>query len=347
MTASSSKFSEPKRAIHDAGELEEFKESQALQDLMMFVKTCAEAAIGLKISDATSMEGCEGVEKFEDFIDELKSLVAQTPPTPQPGRFGNKAFRTWHAAMVKRTPAFLESLLPDELQDAAIELTPYITGAFGNEVRIDYGTGHELFFAIFFLCLFKLRIIEEADLKYVVLRAFNAYLGLMRLLQDTYMLEPAGSHGVWGLDDYHCLVFLWGSAQLCKQEGNDEFLGPGCIHNEEVMLEYGEEYLYLNAVKAIKRMKTGAPFAEIAPMLSDISRLPEWSKLLMGLLKYFQAEVLLKLPVVQHVPFGTIIAFSAKEKENGDGNEKVSNGGPGTATATVTATAAIPPTVFK
>lgn len=57
------------------------------------------------------------------------------------------------------------------------------------------------------------------------------------------MLEPAGSHGVWGLDDHHFLPFLLGSAELVNCE---EVKTPDSIHQEKVMNELSEEYMYLS-----------------------------------------------------------------------------------------------------
>ena len=81
---------------------------------------------------------------------------------------------------------------------------------------MDYGTGHETSFALFLLCLTLVRFYEsdpECE-REVVLTLFVRYLRLCWRLQDVYNLEPAGSHGVWGLDDYSFLGYIFGSAQL-------------------------------------------------------------------------------------------------------------------------------------
>jgi serine/threonine-protein phosphatase 2A activator len=97
---------------------------------------------------------------------------------------------------------------------ALYEVSTYFLNCWGNKKRIDYGTGHEAHFVAFLLCLHKLDLVKEEDFPAVVLKVFWRYIGVMRTLQFTYWLEPAGSHGVWGLDDYHFLPFMFGSAQL-------------------------------------------------------------------------------------------------------------------------------------
>ena len=110
----------------------------------------------------------------------------------------------------------LSELLPPALHAAIPHLSPYLLTSFGSFTRMDYGTGHETSFALFLLCLTLVRFFEpepECE-RQLVLTIYVRYLGLCWRLQDVYNLEPAGSHGVWGLDDYSFLGYIFGSAQL-------------------------------------------------------------------------------------------------------------------------------------
>ena len=115
------------------------------------------------------------------------------------------------ARVAEHAPTLMRQLLSgrvaDEARAAALgaELATYFADAFGNATRIDYGTGHELSFFAWLLGLEEAGLLEAADRPAVVARVLGRYLLLMREVQTTYWLEPAGSHGVWGLDDYHWL----------------------------------------------------------------------------------------------------------------------------------------------
>ena len=97
------------------------------------------------------------------------------------------------------------------------ELQRYFMESLGSYQRLDYGTGHELSFLGFLLTsqehgFWDLNSADQS--KFTILVIFRKYLQLVRLLQEVYRLEPAGSHGVWGLDDHQFLPYLFGAAQL-------------------------------------------------------------------------------------------------------------------------------------
>ena len=136
-------------------------------------------------------------------LDQLIVYVDEVPPIEQPMRFGNKAFRTWLDKVTSNSAEQIATLSSVQGFEKSIpEIKVYWDESFGHYERLDYGTGHELCFVAFLFCLFKMGVLEEADLCATINKIFQKYILLMRKIQTTYYLEPAGSHGVWGLDDY-------------------------------------------------------------------------------------------------------------------------------------------------
>ena len=268
------------------------------------------------------------------------------------------------------------------------ELRSYLHDAFGHPVRLDYGTGHECSFIVFLLSLCKIGCFNWTGggggggtnptppevIGHASISLFHAYLNVTRGLQRDYMLEPAGSHGVWGLDDYHCVPFYLGACQMrareqCQQQhqqnekkkkkkkqlldekessgigtdndatrrlpdnpylpesttvsdpsdplimdathaDNNDHWEPSIIRNRPILENYRGTYIYLSCIHFIQQIKPNVPFFESSPMLNDISHLGSWSKVMAGLLRLFEGEVLDKLPVVQHFVFGNIFKAS-------------------------------------
>lgn len=318
------------REIFNEKDLESFKKSDCCANIVKFIQLTSDSIQGQTITNEDNQYSTrQPLQCIVEYMKTLEDYVDQFPPLNQPMRFGNKAFRLWHANCVVETPKFVRSLLQYGICDDRLhefynkkdidvtdtlvnELSSYICCSFGNETRIDYGTGHELNIVLFYLCLYKLGIISQLDFSAIVLKCFSAYIRTMRKLLTVYLLEPAGSHGVWGLDDYHCLTFLWGSAQLWDHP--DIF--PNSINDDKILKTYKHDYLYLECISFVKQIKSGASFSETSPMLSDISELGDWKRVTAGLFRLFQGEVLFKFPVVQHVLFGIILVCDWKHIES-------------------------------
>ena len=274
--------------------------------IMEFIKALQSSIKGKQKSDIKKSENpC--IIGFNLFFKELERILKDTPPFESNQRFGNKAFRDWYSKLEKEYSTLLTStILKSKPNEGLVtELKSYILDCFGSAMRIDYGTGHELNFLCILLILCEAQYFTVDDFPNIVLEVFFEYILFVRKIQTTYKLEPAGAHGVWGLDEYHFLPFLFGASQLV---GNYD-LTPKVVHDDSLIRQYQDEYMYLSAVSYVKNTKRGARFGEYAPMLDTISNVPNWEKVSKGLVKMYEDEVMKKFVVVQHFYFGSVLKF--------------------------------------
>lgn len=296
----------PRKEINMVTDMAKWKTSQAYSDYMGFVLTLNESVKSKKLN--CEYEISETVEKLLGLLDTLNRWIDETPPVDQPSRFGNQAFRTWYAKLDKNGEALVSAVLPEDKQAAAPEIAVYLKESVGNQTRIDYGTGHEAAFAAFLCCLCKVGVLGENDQLAMVFKVFDRYLHIMRKLQRTYRMEPAGSQGVWGLDDFQFLPFIWGSSQFVDHPT----LEPRHFIEERVIEDNHQDYMFLECIKFIKEMKTG-PFYEHSNQLWNITAVPAWCKVNNGLVRMYRAECLEKFPVIQHFKFGSLLSIKPVE----------------------------------
>ncbi|OBZ83084.1 Serine/threonine-protein phosphatase 2A activator 2 [Choanephora cucurbitarum] len=301
-------FRVPTKRIITKEDLDEFLQSQAYHEYIGYIERLNESVKNTKIDP--SMPVSPNVQKTLDILETLLNWIKEIPPVEnEKSRFGNPAFRTFYDKIQENIHDVFKDLVPKE---AIEEVARYFYESFGNRKRIDYGTGHEANFIAWLLCLDKLAILTPEDDQTVVLTVFVKYIKVMRQLQFHYWLEPAGSHGVWGLDDYHFLPFMFGSSQLFDHK----HIKPKSIHDQDIVEQFSAEYMYLACIQFINSVKTTASLRWHSPMLDDISACKTWIKVNQGMVKMYKAEVLSKLPIMQHFMFGSLICFEGGHAES-------------------------------
>ena len=172
-------------------------------DLATFIRTSAYARLTHRLQalcDEARSADQQGNSGLDRLLEHLSTAVDEFPPDDTKHRFGHPKVREWHVYIDQNALGMLHQ----HLKTTDENLLPYLLGAFGSAERLDYGTGHELSFLALIEALIQAGALpgDSQAMAHICKRTLRVYFSLVQKLIQRYKLEPAGSHGVWGLDDH-------------------------------------------------------------------------------------------------------------------------------------------------
>lgn len=247
------------------------------------------------------------IHKILAVFEKVHQILQEVEPLKQPMRFGNRAFRTFLTRVYNERAELLKEVSEHP------DVHEYFVQSFGSWTRIDYGTGHEFNFLAFISALAVLGIVQPEDGPAIVFDVFWGYWDLILAVQKRYNQEPAGSHGAWGVDDYVCLPFVFGSAQLIDHSE----VTPANVIDPIVAKAHKDEYIYCRWIDYLYQVKKGS-FAEHSRMLYSLRNLPHFVKLNGGMIKLYRGEIMDRFLVVQHFRCGSLLRWDEEKQEQNE-----------------------------
>lgn len=246
------------------------------------------------------------IQKILDAFDIVQKFLNETPSVHQAAPFSNKGFVNFYHKISSNKNLIFHELTDNE------EVIDYFLSSFGNPIRIDLGTGNELNFLAFITCLYELNIISLANesgqsndkCEDLVFLVFWRYWDMLISIQRKFRLAPAGTHGSWGVDDFVCLPFVFGSSQLIESDIHE--ILPSNIINKEIAEKYKDDNSYCKWINYLYESKTG-PFCQHSRFLYSLTSIKSFDQIHSGMIETFEAEVLNKFVVIQQFEFGTLI----------------------------------------
>ncbi|BGP25960.1 phosphotyrosyl phosphatase activator [Rhodotorula toruloides] len=273
--------SPPTRKIYAEEDMQHWLNSEAYVAVEAFIAT---------LRTASSHTAPKSQSKNAGLVSDLLKQLSESLRGEQNGngveQESNLDFQRW-VDRAAETANLVHADLVDSAHSAALpELIFQFRSSFGSPERLDYGTGHELSFLAYLLILRLSGVLTAEDEATIAKVIFPVYFDLMKQVVKAFRLREAAKMGIWGVENGH-LVYEWSASQkrIHPSKRPVSLLSTPSLSPQHI------SYLFLTTLLHINAGST-------SPATSE-GEDPG------GLLRLYRSEVLHRLPVVQHLRFGS------------------------------------------